>query len=151
MTSLSVIYKLQARITDIVNNAEELAALTSPARAWLVGEMVHAAGFAQVGMGELIGGKRTKPHAWKFDILMRDVCDALRRVGITPTMNASAERSFAQRLARDVSRAARLQPPGELFKQMQRGARIEKQTVSNPVLIPLPGTSSVNDATKPSD
>jgi hypothetical protein len=88
--------------------------------------LVHAVEFAKAGLADILAGKETKSAAWAMDILVKDVCDALRAVGVATPMDPVREHSLAQTLAGDLAELAGLPDQGELFKQMQRARKIEK-------------------------
>ncbi len=106
------------------------ARLSDQQREELVNALVRAVGFAKAGLSDITAGKQAKPAAWMLDIFVKDVCDALRAVGVPVLMDATAEFSHAQSFAKELAEAAGLQGHGKgvgnLFKQMQRARKIEK-------------------------
>jgi hypothetical protein len=118
--------QLRAQVEEIAYRHEELKHL--PDQAWeeLTDALVHAVGFAKAGLADILAGKDTRAAAWATDILVKDVCDALRAVDAPVFMNKCREDSLAQTLAGDLAKLAGLPDQGELFKQMQRARKIEK-------------------------
>jgi hypothetical protein len=101
--------------------------LSSIRRGYLTDGLVQA---ALAAMAEFPNGatrKGWKPKAWVYDVLVKDVCDALRSVGVRPTMDPNSALSRAQYLAGEISQAISLPGQGQLFKQMQRARRIIKE------------------------
>jgi DNA-directed RNA polymerase specialized sigma24 family protein len=95
-------------------------------RQHLIDELVNAALAATAGRPGA-ARKGRKPKAWVYDVLVKDVCDALRSVGVRPTMDSNRALSHAQYLAGEISQAISLPGQGQLFKQMQRARRIIKE------------------------
>ena len=108
-----------------VPHAQRLLALPDAQRRALVAALADAVHFAEVGLSTILGGKGAKPKAWTMDIFVRDVCDALRAVGLPAAMSDHHTGSLAQFLAESIAVVA---IPGvgqgELFKQMQRSRKI---------------------------
>ena len=102
------------------------APLSGRSRDQLLDELVQAVGHAKNGLASIVGGKRARPAAWTLDIFTRDVCDALKKAGISVFMTPDPELSDAQAIVRDLALAVGLPSVGTMFKQMQRARRIEK-------------------------
>jgi hypothetical protein len=118
--------QLRAAIEEIAYRHEELRQLSDQAWEGMTDALVDAIGFAKAGLADILAGKETKPVAWAMDILVKDVCDALRAVGAPVFMNKCREDSLAQTLAGEITALAGLLDQGQLFKQMQRARKIEK-------------------------
>ena len=114
-------------IKALVQRTNILATVPPQTRELLIDELVHAVGFVKIGLVELTAGKRTKPEAWALDIFTRDVCDILRRAGRRVSMNPNANRSRAQSFVRELAQAVGLPGGGQMFKQMQRARKMDKQ------------------------
>ena len=67
-----------------------------------------------------------KPTQWTGDIFIKDVCNALEKVGVPVLMHPDPELSHAQSLAKRIVEAVGLPVKGKLFKQMQRARRIQR-------------------------
>ena len=117
---------LRAAVEEIAYRDEALAGLSDQAWDRLIDALVDATGFAKAGLADILAGKDTRPAAWTTDVLVRDVCDALRTAGVPAPMTRRRDGSLAQRLADDLAALAGLPDQGELFKQMQRAREIEK-------------------------
>jgi hypothetical protein len=118
--------QLRAQVESIAYGHEELKQLPDQAWEGMLDALVDAIGFTKAGLADILAGKETKPAAWAMDILVRDVCDALRAVGAPVFMNKHREDSLAQTLVGELAALAGLPGQGELFKQMQRARKIEK-------------------------
>jgi hypothetical protein len=118
--------QLRAAVEEIAYRHEALKRL--PDQAWeeLTGALVHAVEFAKAGLADILAGKDKRSAAWTTDILVKDVCDALRAVGLATPMAAHRDESLAQKFASELAEVAGLPDQGELFKSMQRARRIEK-------------------------
>jgi hypothetical protein len=92
----------------------------------MIDALVDAIGFAKAGLADILAGKDTRSAARATNILVKDVCDALRAVGVATPMAPRRDESLAQRLADDLASLAGLPDQGQLFKQMQRARRIKK-------------------------
>jgi hypothetical protein len=123
---MAEVVELRTDVEEIACRHKELVKLLDDGWDALVAALVDAIGFAKVGLGDILAGKRARPAAWTTDVLVRDVCDVLRTAGVPAPMTQRRDGSLAQRLADDLAALAGLPDQGELFKQMQRGARIEK-------------------------
>jgi hypothetical protein len=114
------------QIVEGLSRYSEFTSLDNGARDRLTDDLVDAVGFAKAGLADILTGKRVKPAAWTMDIFVRDVCDALQKVGVPVPMNSKAWASCAQFVAENVANTAGLPDRGDLFKQMQRAKRITK-------------------------
>jgi hypothetical protein len=115
-----------AKVQAIAQRYGELARLPNEKRDTLIAALVDAIGFARAGLADILAGKRAKPAAWTMDILVKDVCDALRATGVAAPMATRRAESLAQILAGDLAALAGIPVKGQLFKQMQRARRLEK-------------------------
>jgi len=120
------VVELRAAIEEIAYRYEELKQLSDQAREGMLDALVDAIGFAKAGLANILAGKHTRSAAWTTNILVKDVCDALRAVGVATPMATHRDESLAQRLADDLAALAGLPDQGELFKQMQAARKIEK-------------------------
>jgi hypothetical protein len=111
----------------VANNVGRFTRLTSEQRAGLIDDLVDAVGFAKAGLRDVLAGKETRAEAWTMDIFVRDVCDALRKVGVPVSMHQDPSKSYSQSLAVEVARVCRLPNQGKLYKQMQRANDITKR------------------------
>lgn len=132
-TDQATVEVLRPKIKGVVdgrtaaNHVGQFARLTNEQRAALVDDLVDAVGFARAGLKDLLAGKQTRAEAWTMDIFVRDVCDALCKVGVPVSMHPDPSKSHAQSLALEVARVTRLPNQGKLYKQMQRANDITKR------------------------
>lgn len=82
--------------------------LSDEARQQLIDDLVHAVGHAKAGL--ILRGKRARTTAWTLDIFVKDVCDALKKVGMPVLMNSDPALSYAQSLAKEIAHAVGLRP-----------------------------------------
>jgi len=121
-------------ISAIVDEADRLKDLPADKRHQLKAELIFAVGFAKAGVPRAaMRGKGTRPAARTLDVLVSDVGDALRQVGVNTTMNPDPTSSRGQWLAREIAIAIGLpghtarRGVGNLFKQAQRARHIVKR------------------------
>jgi hypothetical protein len=113
------IEKLRPVIQEIVRTRHTLRDLSGGVQAELIDALVDAVGFAKAGLADILAGKEVKPAAWMRDILVTDVCDALRKAGVPVQMQADPACSHAQSLVKVVAEVAGLECDGTLYHQMQ--------------------------------
>jgi hypothetical protein len=101
--------------------------LAESQRAELVDRLVHAIGFALAGLPTSMTRTGSKLDAWRADIFVGDVCNALAGVGIPAVMNEDPALSHAQLLAKELVDLAGLPDEGDLFHQMQRAKKIKRK------------------------
>jgi len=123
------------KILQLVQHHSIFAPVPHQTREALIDELVHAVGFAKLGLAELVAGKQSKPTARTLDIFTKDVCDVLRRARRRVTMNPNPRASRAQSFVVELARAVGLPGVGHMFKQMQRERKIEKQAVPQDTLL----------------
>jgi hypothetical protein len=125
------------RLLGAIVTAQKLPTITAAAKRQLIDDLLHAAGFAQVGQRGLEPGKRSRPAARTLDFLYRDVCDALTRAGISYSMNQDPTQGRAQALCIAIAEAFELpahdaRGSGSMFAQAQRASKIAKQPAAAP-------------------
>jgi hypothetical protein len=118
---------LRAQIIAIVRKEPQLKRLSGTACTELIDRLFNAVCYAQAGVRDILSGKKVKPDAWGADILVRDVCDALRSVGVPPVMASERALSLAQHLAGQIGTLSGSSMKGELSHQMHRARLIKKE------------------------
>jgi hypothetical protein len=121
---------LRETISVIVDREPQFGNISAEIRAALTDRLLNAVCYGRAGLREILSRRGAKPDAWAADILVRDVCDALRDAGFHPVMAPKRSLSVAQDLAGQIGCMGNLPMKGELYEQMQRARKIDRRQLT---------------------